>query len=178
MTGPGRLATLRSGRNGLAVRLDRRAAATPAGLWGWVTEPARLTRWLGETTVEPGTGPRKGTRATLSGAGGRPPGGPVDLTVRYCDPERMLEVEWRYPDGRSSEVVVEVVELSPGRSLLVIEHQGLAPGDAVEQAVAWHGRVDVLDALLSGRDPEPVEPAPGLRSAYEQVLAALLAEER
>lgn len=171
MAAPRELGALRHVRHGLAVRFDRRYDSAPAEVWAWLTEPRRLAGWLGVVELEPGVVPRRGARALLR------PGdavGPVDCTVSYCDPERMLEVAWRADGGPETEVVVEVVELAPGRTLLVLEHRGFPPETAADVGAGWHRRLHTLGALLDGAGPAQGTDG-AVRQAYERALADLLA---
>lgn len=86
------------------VRLTRRYDATPAEVWAALTEPDSIGRWLAPAVaieLRPG-----GAFALSNG---------IEATVRELEPERVLELDWRFADEDRSVVRVESAPTATGR---------------------------------------------------------------
>ncbi len=93
------------------VRLTRRYDATPAEVWAALTEPDSIGRWLAPAVaieLRPG-----GAFALSNG---------IEATVRELEPERVLELDWRFADEDRSVVRVELCADGDG-TLLSLDHQ-------------------------------------------------------
>jgi uncharacterized protein YndB with AHSA1/START domain len=93
------------------LRLTRRYDATPAEVWAALTEPDSLGRWLAATVaIELAPG---GAFELAIGVGAR---------VRALEPERMLELDWRFADEDPSVVRFELAA-DGDETLLVLDHR-------------------------------------------------------
>ncbi len=157
------IGTLRRDRKGRAVRYERRYDATPEEVWAALTEPDQVPNWFAQMTIEP----RAGGRVTFEWATGETEAG----VVRAFDPPKTFEYTWE--DGS-----VIRFDLRPDGdgTLLVLDHRGLTPEQAVDVGPGWHVHLDALEALLAGSPqtaPEWNARAESLKPAYEAQAKAL-----
>lgn len=135
-----------------SVTVERDYPATAAELWAALTEPERLTRWIGryETTAD-------GFRLAM---GGPDADGVVDGRVLACEPEQRLLVTWRFSDAGQVEAPTELEAIirpaGEGRVLLTLTHWRV---QAVTASVYGAGWQDVLTHLARelGADASPQE---------------------
>lgn len=93
------------------VRLTRRYDASPAEVWAALTDTDSVARWLAPAValeLRPG-----GAFALANG---------VDARVREVEPERVLELDWRFADEDPSIVRFELAADGDG-TLLSLDHQ-------------------------------------------------------
>lgn len=125
------------------VRFERRYPVPREEVWAALTEPARLARWLTESTVEP----REGGRVAFDfGEGGTCTG-----TVVAWDPPAVLEYGWDFPDETRSVVRWELAADGDG-TVLTLVHRLLGPATAAGYGAGWHAHLDQLGAALTGGD--------------------------
>lgn len=152
-------------RNGSAVgvHLERDYDGTPDELWQCWTDPERLMRWLG-----------KPAQALLAAAGtvrlilGDGEDQWADVRVLAADRPRMLKLEWDFPGQSGTELTVEFVALSPGRTRVVVNHDGLGES-ATGYGAGWQ-------AYLEGGLRR--ETGDGVESVWEERFAAALPDWR
>ena len=131
-----------------AVRFERWYAADVAELWGALTEPERMARWLGaEVHIQA----RVGGAVALRWAGGEQ----MDGVITVLEPGRVLAYTWREPVlGVESVVRFELRPAGSG-TLLVLEHTGVPAEQAAGFGAGWHGHLDALASTLAGQDIDP-----------------------
>jgi uncharacterized protein YndB with AHSA1/START domain len=119
-----------------AVKLTRRFIAAPAEVWAAMTEPRSLARWLLEGRIEL----EEGGEVELGAVSGR---------VRVVEPERVLELDWRY--GSEPPSVVRF-ELAPdaGGTRLVLDHRLIAEPVGMAYLSRWTATLDALERVLGG----------------------------
>jgi uncharacterized protein YndB with AHSA1/START domain len=93
------------------LRLTRRFDATPAEVWAALTEPDSIGRWLGRTAA-----------IDLSAGGAFALASGVDARVREVEPERVLELDWRFAGEAPSVVRFELAAEGDG-TLLMLDHR-------------------------------------------------------
>jgi len=77
-----------------------------------------------------------------------------DGIVTQCDPPRLLAYTWNFED-ENSEVCFELSEAGD-RVRLVLTHRKLdSEREVVDVSAGWHTHLDILEDLLSGREPRP-----------------------
>lgn len=130
---------LRRTAAGHAVRFTREYATDAADLWDALTTPDRLARWLAPASGDFRVGGRVVAHFDDDDA---------QFTVRSCEPPTALVVEWAHGVARSTSVTVSIEQLTGERCRLVLDHDGLTPGQAPEYAAGWHAHLDVLGAVL------------------------------
>ena len=120
-------------------------------VWGALTEPDRLARWIGRYDGERGPG---GTGTfVMTQEGGDHAGSPT--TILECDPPRRLVVEWEQPESDNWRVALDLWT-EGGRTWLSFVQVFPAGVDVVDMAMGWHWYLDKLDEVVSGR-PGPAD---------------------
>lgn len=77
-----------------------------------------------------------------------------DGTVTQCDPPCRLAYTWNFEDEHS-EVCFELSE-DGDRVRLVLTHRKLASDrEVLDVSTGWHTHLDILEDVLSGREPRP-----------------------
>ena len=119
-----------------SLRLTRRYAASPAAVWSALTEPKSLARWLAAP------------RAIELCAGGRfeleLPGGAIVLgRVREVEPQRLMELDWRFGDEQASVVRFELSADGDG-TVLVLEHRQIEEPAGMAYIARWQGALQRL----------------------------------
>jgi uncharacterized protein YndB with AHSA1/START domain len=116
------------------LRLTRRYDATPAEVWAALTEPGSIGRWLAApVNVEMAPG---GAFELSNG---------VDARVLAVEPERVLELDWRYA-GEDRSVVRFELHAEDGGTVVVLEHGRIEAPMGMTYIARWGG---VLDRLLA-----------------------------
>ncbi|MEA2149364.1 MAG: hypothetical protein QOD69_1194, partial [Solirubrobacteraceae bacterium] len=114
------------------LRLTRRYDATPAEVWAALTEPGSIGRWLAPATaveIAPGGA------FTLSNG--------VDARVLAVEPERVLELDWRFA-GEDRSVVRFELRAEAGGTVLVLEHGRIEAPLGMTYISRWGGALDRL----------------------------------
>jgi uncharacterized protein YndB with AHSA1/START domain len=124
-----------------AVRFERAYDATPEELWGALTLPEQLARWLAPAEFEPRVGGRIVLRFSEDEL--------MHGTVREFDPPRLLEYSWH--EGRDESVVRFELAVANGGTLLVLEHRSIPVDEVVGFGAGWHSHLDGLELALDGR---------------------------
>lgn len=140
MTILGRMGSEGEGRK---VRFERRFACSPEELWDALTDPARLSRWLGceaEIDGRVGGGVRFGWSGEQSGE--------MVGEVLAWEPPRLLEYTWL--EGASSSRVRFSLGAEASETVLVLEHRLLPEGTVAGLSAGWHAHLDGLAALSAG----------------------------
>ncbi|WP_456825206.1 SRPBCC family protein [Cellulomonas sp. P5_E12] len=135
----------------VSVRFERRYRTTPEDLWASITEPARLSRWLGPVYGDLRVGGRYELRMGEDVAGS-PQNAVGD--VLECDAPRRLVVGWSFPGEDESRVSVTIRPDGDG-SVLVLEHLGLSESAARGYGAGWHASLGQLDDHTAGRPVRP-----------------------
>jgi uncharacterized protein YndB with AHSA1/START domain len=130
---------LRPDADRLAVRFERRYPATPDEVWGAVTEPERIGRWLapvallGESHYRIDFGDGQETTGT----------------IEVCEAPRALVVTWDFPGEPPSRVSVEISPDGDG-ALLVLDHTRLPQNQGAGYGAGWEAHLAGLEAQLTG----------------------------
>jgi uncharacterized protein YndB with AHSA1/START domain len=117
-------------------------------VWGALTEPDRLARWIGvyEGAREPG-----GTGTfVMTHEEGEHTGEP--MTIVECDPPRHLIVEWTQQETEDWRVDLHLWSES-GRTHLSFVQFFPADADVTDFAMGWHWYLEKLGAELGGPTP-------------------------
>jgi len=93
------------------LRLTRRYDASPAEVWAALTEADSLGRWLAATVA-----------IELAPGGAFELANGVDARVRALEPERVLELDWRFADEDPSVVRFELAA-DGDATLLTLDHR-------------------------------------------------------
>jgi uncharacterized protein YndB with AHSA1/START domain len=109
------------------LRLTRHYDATPAEVWGALTEPGSIGRWLA-TPVDVELVP--GGAFELSNG--------VAARVRELDPERCLELDWQH-GGEQRSVVRFELRAEDGGTVLVLEHGRIEAPLGMAYIARWSG---------------------------------------
>jgi uncharacterized protein YndB with AHSA1/START domain len=123
-----------------SVRLTRRYDATLDEVWGALTEPESVARWLARP------------RALDLSAGGAfelelPDASVIAGEVREVEPGRVLELDWRYASEDTSVVRFELAEDGDG-TLLVLDHRQIDEVVGMAYITRWHGLLNRFDREL------------------------------
>lgn len=109
------------------------------------------------------------TTEQLGGWLGRPTGVPERMGARFAlahdedttsahrvtrwRPQRVLGWSWQFPGEDDSSVTFRLSVVGPERTVLGVEHRGLA--DVLGHGTGWQLHLDRLAALLAGEDRDP-----------------------
>jgi len=147
------------------VRFVRLLPGPIERVWEYLTDSEKRAKWLcgGETELRVGGNVEMhfhnaslSTRPDID-----PPDKYSDLpetmsfggTVTQCDPPRLLTFTWDFEDEHS-EVSYEL-DQAGDRVRLVLTHRKLASRDEIISASGgWHTHLDILEDVLSGREPK------------------------
>jgi uncharacterized protein YndB with AHSA1/START domain len=122
------------------VTVEREYATTTADLWGALTEPDRLARWLGVYTTE-------GDHYRLEMGGGFPA---VTGRVIACESPRRIAVLWTF--GVEAETTLEAIIAPHGDEhvVLTLTHGRVQAVNASVWGAVWQGVFTHLDSELGG----------------------------
>lgn len=115
------------------IRLTRRYDASPSEVWAALTEPGSVARWLAPPSAFEFA-----------------PGGTIELDigvharVREVEPERSLELDWRYGDEDRSIVRFELTADGDG-TLLTLDHQRIDARIGMTYITRWSGLLARFD---------------------------------
>ncbi|TQN40974.1 uncharacterized protein YndB with AHSA1/START domain [Blastococcus colisei] len=118
-------------------------------VWGALTEPDRLARWIGRYDGARDVG-ATGT-FFMTHEQGEPVGEP--MTVVECEPPRRLVVEWIQQETEDWSVALDLWT-EDGRTWLRFVQVFPAGADVTDFAMGWHWYLDKFGAEVSG-DPVP-----------------------
>ena len=160
-----------------AIRMTRSFDTSAEDLWDACTDPARMSRWLGEATGEFHEG--GAVRLCMT-----PPDKDVAiLTVVRCDAPRRLVVRWTEPEHPEHPESIVEMNLAPstvGTTTLSLEHLALTGTRPSEFGGGWEDFLIRLGDVLGGghgshewRDVE--QP---LTAAWTDVMATATDEGR
>jgi uncharacterized protein YndB with AHSA1/START domain len=125
-------------RNGaaLGVHLERDYDGTPEELWQCWTDPVRLGRWLG-IPARPLMPAAEPVRLVMGDGKAQW----VEVRVLAADQPRTLKLAWDLPGQPGTELTVEFVALSPGRTRVVVDHDGLGES-ATGYGAGWQAYLE------------------------------------
>jgi uncharacterized protein YndB with AHSA1/START domain len=145
-------------RRGVVTRQDdgrqrlefRRSWPDPIeDVWGALTEPDRLVRWIG--VYDGARGPGGTGTFTMTHEEGEQTGEPT--TIVECDPPHRLVVEWSQQDMEDWRVDLDLWT-EGGRTHLRFVQVFPADADVTDFAMGWHWYLAKLEAEV-GSGPEP-----------------------
>jgi uncharacterized protein YndB with AHSA1/START domain len=125
--------------------LERSFRAPIDDVWAAVTEPERLSRWIGTWTGDPATRRVEFRMTFEEGTGSE------DVEIRECDPPRRLAVT-THSDGQSWHLELDLSEQA-GVTTLVFTQPGVDPAEAENVGPGWEYYLDRLVAAETGGDP-------------------------
>lgn len=131
-----------AGDGDLAVlTVGRSYDAEPADVWSALTDPERLGRWFGTTTVD--------DRAwTVTFDGGKASG-----VIRECVAGERLVTSWRWDHETTESVLTVRLEPDGAGSRLWLEQTGVESGPAIGYGAGWHAHLVGLARHVGGTDP-------------------------
>ena len=109
------------------LRLTRRYDATPSEVWAALTEPDSVGRWLAAAVA-----------IELAPGGAFELAIGVDASVREVEPERLLELDWRFAEEDPSVVRFELAADGDG-TLLVLDHRRIDERFGMTYMSRWTG---------------------------------------
>lgn len=134
------------------VRFERLLPGSIERVWAFLTSSEHLTGWLGGGTIEP----RVGGAVNIAD-------GHIRGVVTQWKPPHLLTYTWNvfnpgetaspYPE---SYVTFELQQRGDA-VLLTLTHRPIGDGFEAQTLMGWHTILDLLSALLHGRQPEPRE---------------------
>ena len=143
-----------------AVRFERLYAATPAEVWGALTLPQQLRRWLAPAELEPSVGGRVVLRFDEDEV--------MEGLVRECEPPRVLEYSWN--EGREESIVRFELAPTGGGTMLTLEHRRIAADEVLGFSAGWHAHLDALEASLTDHTFDWDEAFDALKGEYRARL--------
>lgn len=144
--------SLTGSRERPVVTLARRYAAPPRDVWDALTDPVRLTRWLGAVerdALDP-------DRVTVRVADA--PDSPAEARVRSCVPPETLLLDWEW-DTEEPSVVAVTLRADGEGTFLTLEHRLGEPDHAADYGGGWEQHLGALVALFGGEQPAPATSA-------------------
>ncbi len=146
--------------DGYALAFDRQFDYPTAHIWDILTNPEKISLWLGE--LSPAW--QLGKEYTLEMNGGSSIG-----TVLQLEPRSSLQITWE--DQLGSESVLEwQVLASDGGALLLFRSRTDTPDFLAEGSAGWQGILSAFASVAAGQEPAPdsMETWLALRDAYAQ----------
>jgi uncharacterized protein YndB with AHSA1/START domain len=128
-----------------AVRFVRDLNASGEKIWQFLTDPALLTEWYGEGTIEPREG---GVVSLMSGhirgvvTGWRPP----KFLAYTWNVFSLGETESRFP--------ISYLEFTLEASRLILIHRPIPGATQKQTMMGWHTMFDLIQAGLAGDFPK------------------------
>lgn len=134
---------------GRRLQFRRSWAAPIEDVWGALTEPERLVRWIGTYEGERGAGATGTFTMAFEGEGAAA----ERMTILECDPPRRLVLEWTAEEHWR----VELDLTTDGNRTTLVFTQDFGTDHGVpDVAAGWHWYLDKFDAEVSGR-PQPAD---------------------
>lgn len=124
-----------------SLRLTRRYTAAPGEVWGALSDPESLARWL---AVPHMIELRRGGRFELELHGG----GRVEGRVREIEPGWVLELDWRYGEEEPSIVRFELSE-DGEETVLVLEHSRIDEPLGMVYIARWTATIELLSERVA-----------------------------
>jgi uncharacterized protein YndB with AHSA1/START domain len=125
-----------------SVRLTRRYDASPAEVWGALTEPDSMARWLAHPrSVELSPGGSLELELRNSGV--------IAAVVREVEPGRVLELDWRYESEDPSIVRFELAADGDG-TMLVLDHRRIDERFGMLYISRWEQAIARFETVVSG----------------------------
>lgn len=136
---------------------------SPASLWAFLTDPAKLPLWLAPGVIEL----RVGGRARLDfGESGIL----IDSIVSQCVPGRVLEYAWSGP-GETLRPLCWTVAPEGAGARLTLTLETPASEDIARSCAGWEAHLEMLAAALEGVPIKfPFERFKATREAYKARL--------
>ena len=164
------------------VRFERLLPGPIERVWEYLTDGARRATWFAGGNTELKVGGRVELRFNNGSLSTLPDIDPPDKykdysdvisfdgTVTQCDPPHRLAYTWNF-ENEHSEVCFELFEAGD-RVRLVLTHRKLAsPREVLDVSSGWHTHLDMLEDVLSGREPRPFwKTLTSLDAEYERRL--------
>lgn len=147
-----------------AVRIERLLPGPIERVWAYLTEPDKRAKWFAGGAMdlcEGGAAALDFHNNRLTEGDDPPPpkyekyGGALTMKSRVtaCEPPRLLAYTFGEDAGGSSEVRFDLTPRGD-QVHLVLTHRHLANREAMlSVSGGWHAHLDILVALLEGRDP-------------------------
>lgn len=144
MTDARLLGALREEEGTGVVRVEHVYATGIDDLWAAITQPPRLSRWIGqvEGDLRPGGRFRASFTSGWSGSG----------IVETCDaPHRLRVRTWQ--EGSDTTTMEAVLTSEGAGTRLVIEERGLPLAEYADHGAGWQAHAEDLEAVVAGREP-------------------------
>ena len=147
-----------------AVRVEDVFDTDAADLWGALTEPERLARWVADVDGDL----RPGGTVTTTFVSGWEGSGRIDV----CDPPHRLLVTME--PGTDDETAIEAVLSAVGDGTrLVVEERGIPLDEIAAHGAGWQAHVEDLTSYLSGAGSEWPARWAALAPDYQKLAAEL-----
>lgn len=144
--GPCILGTVRTADGKGAVRIEDRLDTDIDDVWSALTDPARLSRWLGEFEGDLRLGGEYRARYHASGWEGTG-------RIVECEPPRRLALVSASPEEPGDEHVTEVTLTADGdRTVLTLEERGMPVRLVAAYGAGNQIQIEDLAAHLAGRE--------------------------
>lgn len=126
----------------LDIRFERTYPRPVETVWAALTEPERLSDWLGASHVEPRVGGRFDTIQDSAA--------PSTGKVLTWEPPTLLEFTWSNKDAPDSVIRCELTAEGKNTKLVFIQ-QGVLPGRSALMLPGWQWLFDRLANALDGK---------------------------
>jgi uncharacterized protein YndB with AHSA1/START domain len=144
--GAGRiLGSLRSADGKGVVRTEDRYDTDIADLWSALTDPDRLTRWLGEVAGDLRLGGEFRARFFASGWKGT-------ARVEVCEPPQRLLLMTKHAEQADEHTVEARLAAAGDQTVLILEERGMPLDQLAAYGAGIQVHVEDLAAHVAGRD--------------------------
>jgi uncharacterized protein YndB with AHSA1/START domain len=123
------------------IRFERTLSGSPTRIWEYLTEPALISTWLADASINLSVGGEVELR--------KKDGALVNGKITKCEAPRLLSYSWK-----DSAVTFEVDKSEDAGVTLVLSHSGLQPAHIHKFFAGWHTHLEILSARLRGDNPE------------------------
>jgi uncharacterized protein YndB with AHSA1/START domain len=127
----------------LDIRFERTYPRPVETVWSALTDPARLSDWMGLSYVEPRVGGRFDTIQDSAA--------PSSGKVVVWEPPKLLEFTWSNADAPDSVIRYELKADGKSSTRLVFTQRGVLPGRSSLMMPGWQWLFDRLANVLEGK---------------------------
>lgn len=160
------LSSLRSADGVGVVRVEDRIDTTIDDLWSALSDPHRLSGWLGEIEgdLRPGGTFRAHLTSQWEGTG----------RIDVCEPPRWLRVVTKHMRQIDEHPIEAILTPDGDGSILVIEERGMPVDHLPDYGAGWQVQIEDLAAYLAGRERGDMEARwDELIPAYQALAASV-----
>ncbi len=144
-------------------------------VWSWLTDYAKLARWIGQCDGDAAPGSSIHFRATTDRVEPGTPARVETIHIDTCRPPHRVALDWVIPGYPLARVEADLAQV-PGRmTILRLAHHQVDPTRCAKIGAGWHYLLDRLEAAWAG---QPLPTWPGYLNIVSPVYVEMAARVR